>query len=130
MLFVSLTMMSGAKHSRTRWRWGLSSLFLAALLLPQTRSAAALQDPWFSPDKAKHFMLAGFIESASFAGLETLGVSRSSSLAGAVAITGALSIVREIHDKRTKNQFSFRDLTWDAAGALAAYFMLRHTELP
>jgi uncharacterized protein YfiM (DUF2279 family) len=103
---------------------------VAALLLPQTRSGAALQDPWFSPDKAKHFMLAGFIESASFAAMETAGISRNSSLAGAVAITGALSLMREIHDKRAKNQFSFRDLTWDAAGALAAFVMLRHAERP
>lgn len=103
---------------------------LAALVFPQTKSAVAFQDPWFSPDKAKHFLVSGFIESASFAGMETIGVSRKSSMAGAIAITGALSLMREIHDKRTKNQFSFRDLTWDLAGGLAAYVLLRHTERP
>ena len=103
---------------------------VVALVFPQTKSAMPVQDPWVSPDKAKHFLIAGFVESSAFAGMETIGFSRKSSLAGAVAITGALSLMREIHDKRTKNQFSFRDLTWDIAGGLAAFVMLRHTEHP
>lgn len=103
---------------------------VAVLILPQAKSAAALQDPWLSPDKVKHFAIAGFIESSSFASLEAVGVSRNHSFAGAIAITGALSLLREVHAKRTKNQFSFRDLTWDLAGGLAAYVMLRHTERP
>ena len=103
---------------------------VAALILPQTKSAVAVQDPWMSPDKAKHFLIAGFIESASFAGLESVGVKRNASLTGALVITGALSLMRELHDKRAKNQFSFRDLTWDLAGGLAAFVMLRHTDRP
>ena len=103
---------------------------VGVLLLPQTKSTEVVLDPWLSPDKAKHFVISGFIESTSFAGLETVGASRNASLAGAVAITGALSLLREIHDKRTKHQFSFRDLTWDLAGGVAAFVMLRHTEKP
>lgn len=103
---------------------------VAVLILPQTKSAVALEDSWFSPDKAKHFVIAGFIESATFAGLESVGVNRNPSLNAAIAVAGALSIIREVHDKRAKNQFSFRDLTWDLAGGLAAFVMLRHTERP
>lgn len=100
------------------------------LMFPQTKSVVAVQDPWFSPDKAKHFLIAGFIESTSFAGFETIGISKTASLTSAIAVTGALSLVRELHDKRTRNQFSFRDLTWDLAGGIAAYLMLRQTERP
>lgn len=103
---------------------------VAVLILPQTQSAVALEDPWVSPDKAKHFLIAGFIESASFAGLESIGVKRNASLTGALVITGALSVMREMHDKRERNQFSYRDLVWDVAGAAAAFVMLRHTERP
>lgn len=104
--------------------------FIATLVLPQTKSVMVREDPWFSPDKAKHFVIAGFVESAAFAGLESAGVSRSGSFSGAFALTAGVSILREIHDKRSKNQFSFRDLTWDLAGGMAAFVMLRHTERP
>ena len=115
-------------------------LLAITLLLPQSKvalfdsvavsSQVAGQDSWLSPDKAKHFLLAGFIEGASFAALEAVGMSRHSSFSGAIAVTGALSLMREVHDKRAKNQFSFRDLAWDLAGGLAAFVMLRHTERP
>lgn len=104
--------------------------FIATLVLPQTRSVVIREDPWFSPDKAKHFLISGFTESATFAGLESAGVSRSGSFSGAFAVTAAVSVLREVHDKRVKNQFSVRDLTWDLAGCVAAFVMLRHTERP
>ncbi len=104
--------------------------FIATLVLPQTKSVVVSQDPWFSPDKAKHFLISGFVESAAFAGFESAGISRSGSFGGAFALTAAISVLREVHDKRVKNQFSYRDLTWDLAGGVAAFFILRHTEKP
>jgi uncharacterized protein YfiM (DUF2279 family) len=89
-----------------------------------------LNDPWFSPDKAKHFAIAAFVESATFAGLESARVNRNASFAGAISATAAVSLLREIHDKRVKNQFSFKDLTWDLAGGVAAFVMLRQTQKP
>lgn len=107
------------------------SLLAGAPPLPQPDSIPAVrEDPWVSPDKAKHFLIAGFVESASFAGLEAVGVSRRGSFAGAFALTAGVSLLREIKDKRSKNQFSLRDLTWDFAGGLAAFVILRHTERP
>ncbi len=87
-------------------------------------------DAWVSPDKAKHFLIAGFVESATFAGLETMGARRNSAFAGALGMAGAVSVIRELHDGRTKNNFSFRDLTWDLAGGIAAFLVLRHAERP
>lgn len=103
---------------------------VGVMLFPQTKGSLPLDDPWFSPDKAKHFAIAAFVESVSFAGLEAAGANRNASVAGAVSVTAAVSLLREIHDKRVKNQFSFRDLTWDLAGGVAAFVMLRRTENP
>lgn len=103
---------------------------VSALFFPQTKSALPLSDPWFSPDKAKHFAIAAFVESATFAGLESVRVNRSASFTGAISVAAAVSLLREVHDKRVKNQFSFKDLTWDLAGGIAAFIMLRHTERP
>lgn len=85
-------------------------------------------DAWFSPDKAKHFMLAGFVESSVFAALESAGMSRENAIVGAVGVAAAVSLGREVHDRKVKNQFSFRDLAWDLAGAAAAFAVIRHTD--
>ena len=85
-------------------------------------------ESWLGPDKVKHFFMAAFIESAAFSGLEAGGGSRNSAFAGAVGTTVAISIGREVHDKRTKGLFSLGDLLWDAIGAAAAGEMLRHTQ--
>ncbi|MBA2688090.1 MAG: hypothetical protein H0U64_08310 [Gemmatimonadaceae bacterium] len=107
------------------------TLLASAAPRPSTDSLGhARSDPWISPDKAKHFLIAGFVESASFAGLEATGVPRNRAFLGAFAVTGAVSVIREVHDGRTKNQFSVRDLTWDALGGIAAFLVLRHTERP
>ena len=103
---------------------------VTALLFPQAKSALPLNDPWFSPDKAKHFALTAFVESATFAGLESMRVNRNAAFTGAISVAAAVSLLREVHDKRVKDQFSFRDLTWDLAGGVAAFVMLRHTEHP
>jgi putative lipoprotein len=86
------------------------------------------QDAWFGPDKVKHFFIAGFIESVAFAGAEAAGARRSSSLPAALSVVAAISIGREVHDRRTKGLFSVRDLAFDALGATAAFFLLRHTQ--
>ena len=86
------------------------------------------RESWLGPDKVKHFFMAAFIESAAFSGLEAGGGSRNSAFAGAVGTTVAISIGREVHDKRTKGLFSLGDLLWDAIGAAAAGEMLRHTQ--
>lgn len=87
-------------------------------------------DPWVSPDKAKHFLVAGFVESATFAGLEVVGTHRKGAFIGAFGITAAVSVLRELHNDRARSQFSYKDLTWDALGGIAAFLVLRQTERP
>jgi uncharacterized protein YfiM (DUF2279 family) len=94
------------------------------------RAHVAVPDQWFAPDKIKHFLIAGTVESGAFATSEAAGLSRRNSFVAGVAVMAAFSLGREIHDKRVKNEFSWRDLTWDALGASAALVMLHHTQSP
>ena len=84
-------------------------------------------DPIIGVDKAKHFFIAGFVESMTFAGMEAIGSGRSSAKSVAIAMTAAVSLGREIHDRRTKGLFSVRDLAWDAIGATAAMLVINKT---
>ena len=88
---------------------------------------SAGSDPWFAPDKAKHFFVAAFVQSASFSGLRFTGMSRVASMAGATAVSSAVSIGKELYDLRYGGDPSFRDLAWDGAGIVAASALLRHT---
>ena len=90
--------------------------------------AAVARDSWFGVDKIKHFFLSAFIESVSYSALQAAHVKRRPALAGAIGVTAAFGIAREIQNKRTPgNWFSYRDLTWDAIGIAAAAPMLAHT---
>ena len=92
------------------------------------QSARAKQgDPLFGVDKVKHFFMAGFVETLTFASLEALGTDKSPARAGAIAMTVGVSLGREIHDRRTKGLFSFRDLAWDFIGGAAAMLIINRT---
>ena len=85
-------------------------------------------DRWFAADKAKHFFMAAFVQSVSFSAIRAAGVSRGGSLAGASAATAAVSIGKELYDRRSGGTASWKDLTWDAAGLLVASTMLHQTK--
>ncbi|HEY6088227.1 MAG TPA: DUF2279 domain-containing protein [Gemmatimonadaceae bacterium] len=89
---------------------------------------AVARDTWFGIDKIKHFFMSAFIESVSFSFLQAAHVQRRPALAGAIGVSAAIGVARELHDRRTPgNHFSYRDLTWDALGIGAGAVMLRHT---
>ena len=84
-------------------------------------------DPWFSPDKAKHFFLSAFVESLSFSTLRAARVSRDASLISAASISAGFGIGREIYDHYHPGTPSLKDLTWDLAGIAAASVALHQT---
>ena len=84
-------------------------------------------DPWFSPDKAKHFFLSAFVESLSFGVLRAAHASRGESLAGAAALSAGFGVGREIYDYYHPGTPSLKDLTWDAAGIATAAIVLHQT---
>lgn len=99
------------------------------LLFTLNRSDAGGGDHWFAADKAKHFFAAAFVQSASFSALRAVGASRTGALAGATAVSAAVSIGKELRDMRTPGgDPSWKDLTWDGVGILAASALLVHTE--
>jgi uncharacterized protein YfiM (DUF2279 family) len=89
---------------------------------------AVTRDSWFGIDKIKHFFIAAFIESVSYSALQAAGANRRAALGGAIGVSAALGVARELHDKRVPgNRFSYRDLTWDALGITAGAVMLKRT---
>lgn len=84
-------------------------------------------DPWFSRDKAQHFLLSAMIQSFGYGGLRGVGVRHGAALAGASVATAAIGVGKELHDRDVQGDFSARDLTWDVAGATAMTLLLSHT---
>ena len=99
-----------------------------AINLVYGQAAVAHQDAGFGIDKIKHFFMAAFIESVTYSAVQAARVNHRPALGGAIGVTMAVGIGREIHDKRTPgNIFSVRDLTWDAVGATAGAVLLSQT---
>jgi len=85
-------------------------------------------DRWFAPDKAKHFFAAAFAQTISFSAIRATGAGRGVSLAGATVVSAGLSVAKEIHDRRSGDRVSGKDLTWDVAGITAATALLERTK--
>lgn len=86
------------------------------------------EDAWFGIDKLKHFFMSAFIECVTYSALQAAHVKHRPALGGAIGITLAVGVGREIHDWRVPgNLFSVRDLTWDAIGTAAGAVLSSHT---
>ena len=110
-------------------------VFLVVLATAITTNVAVAQaarpphpDPWFGIDKVKHFFMSAFINSVSYSALQAARVNHRPAMAGAIGITMAVGVGRELHDMRVPgNLFSIRDLTWDAIGTTAGAVLTAHT---
>ncbi len=87
-----------------------------------------VKDSILGIDKLKHFLIAGFVESVAFGGLQAAGADRKTSLAGAGATVVVVSFGREIHGRRTTGLFSLGDLAWSALGGGAAMLVLTRVQ--
>ncbi|HKR08293.1 MAG TPA: VanZ family protein [Gemmatimonadaceae bacterium] len=115
-----------------RRRWSVIAVSLALVIASKTAAAQGTRpphpDPWFGIDKVKHFFMSAFINSVSYSALQAARVNHRSAMAGAIGITMAAGLGREIHDMRVPgNIFSVRDLTWDAIGTAAGTVLAAHT---
>jgi putative lipoprotein len=95
---------------------------LALGLALQLRAA----DPWFGTDKVKHFFLGFFVQSVAYSSLRATKLGHESSLLGSSAVSIGVGLGKELVDAR-RTRFSPRDLVWDAAGIVAATFLLERT---
>ncbi|PIE05271.1 MAG: hypothetical protein CSA75_05630 [Sorangium cellulosum] len=86
-------------------------------------TATADDDPWFGPDKAKHFGASAILAAGGY----TLGVGvfkeRSSALAfgGGVALTAGVG--KEVYDATGRGDPSARDFVWDIMGTASGLAM-------
>ena len=83
-------------------------------------------DSWFGADKLKHFVVSALAQTAAYSALQYAGVSHRAAVGGSLTVGAAAAVGREVYDRRTKNAFSYRDLTWDAAGLVGATFLVTH----
>jgi uncharacterized protein YfiM (DUF2279 family) len=81
-------------------------------------------DAWFAQDKVKHFFTSAFIQGFGYGTLRAAGASHGVALAGATVATATAGIGKEVWDAHGHGTPSGRDLTWDAAGAVAATVLL------
>lgn len=86
----------------------------------------ASSDPWFGPDKVKHFFMTAFVTSVSYSTFRASHMSHDGALAAAAGVALAVGTGKEVHDHFTGEGFSVRDLTWDLAGAASAEAVLAH----
>ncbi len=84
-------------------------------------------DHWFAPDKVKHFFVSAFVQSVSYSALRAARADDRQAILGASAVSLAVGVGKEWHDRRAGGDFSLKDLTWDVAGAGAATLVLRRT---
>lgn len=114
-----------------RCRYALVVMAMVAVMPDALRAQSATPKPSDSiigVDKVKHFFIAGFVESMTFASLQAAGANRLPARTAAISATAIVSVAREIHDRKTKGLFSVRDLLWDSIGATAGILLINKTQ--
>jgi uncharacterized protein YfiM (DUF2279 family) len=85
-------------------------------------------DHWLSADKAQHFFLAAFIQSASFGVARATGAGKTPSLMGASAVSLSAVVAKEVRDRNGRGTPSVKDAVWGLAGAAAISPLLARTK--
>lgn len=96
-----------------RLAWMLVACSTASLW---SSPVSADEDPWFGPDKAKHFGASATIAAAGYGVGIAVFDDRTSALAlgGGLALTAGIG--KEVYDATGAGDPSERDLVWDVAG--------------
>jgi putative lipoprotein len=89
-----------------------------ALLILSTADAAAAQstDPWFGPDKARHFTLSALITSGGYGVSTFLTESIPVRVAFGASVGITAGAAKELFDLAGFGHPSFRDFAWDVFG--------------
>ena len=99
----------------------IATLALATLLALPPRSS------WFGADKVKHFLVGAFTHSVAFSAARAANLGRSGAQGIGGASVVAVSVWKEMRDRKAGRPFSTPDLVWDAAGGIAAAALLNGT---
>lgn len=93
------------------------TLLAAALLLARApKATAADSDPWFGRDKALHFGATSVLAGGGYAGTALLSERTGVRAAGGACLAMGAGIAKEVYDRYSGGDASWRDLTWDAVG--------------
>lgn len=81
-------------------------------------AAHAEPDPWFGHDKELHFAAAASIAVVGYAGTSLVTPNRAGRAGAALGLAAAAGAAKELADRAGYGDPSWRDLTWDVAGAV------------
>ena len=101
----------------TRFRRSLAVvLALAVFLMARPPAQAAEPDPWFGRDKVMHLSVSFALAGTSYA--TAAGVSKRTGvrLLSGAGVALSAGIAKELYDRSSGGDASWRDLTWDAIG--------------
>lgn len=95
-------------------------VLVSSLLLAGCSHMAS--DGWGGQDKAQHFIASAMLSAAGNEYAQHQGISRDRSAAYGVMFSISLGAGKELWDSRPAGTgWSWKDLTWDVAGAAAGY---------
>ena len=89
-------------------------IVLSLAHVPEAR--AGDPDPWFGRDKALHFGASVTLAGGGYAGAALLTERPPVRAASGVALALSAGIAKEVYDRYSGGDASWRDLTWDAVG--------------
>ena len=98
------------------------------LLLSFSLQTLAAPDRWFSSDKAQHFFMGAFVQSAAFGVSRAAGVDKNPSIAAASAVSVAAVVAKEFRDRNGRGTASVKDAAWGLVGAAAITPILTRTK--
>lgn len=90
----------------------------AATVLLLSGAASAQEDPWFGPDKAKHFGASAVIAVGGYSLGAAVFEERTSALALGGGLALSAGVGKELYDATGHGMASERDLVWDVAGTV------------
>ncbi|MBN2573696.1 MAG: hypothetical protein JXP73_03960 [Deltaproteobacteria bacterium] len=95
----------------------LAALLATVLLLASApRAEAADSDPWLGRDKALHFGASFALAGGGYAGTALLSERTSVRAATGACLAASAGIGKEVYDRYSGGDASWRDLAWDAVG--------------
>lgn len=84
-------------------------------------------DPLVGADKVKHFLVGGFAQAVTHAGLRAVGASEGVGQGGGIVVVSAAALWKEWRDARAGGRASVRDVAWTLAGGAAMAALLSRT---
>lgn len=99
----------------------------AAVIAPAGAAVARTLSapPVFGEDKLRHFLMSDAVYTFAYAGEQSVGMNRKSSLMGAFGAVAVIGFGKELFDAKAGKPFSGYDLVADLLGGVAGYALMK-----